>query len=149
MRFQVPQFIEVEDKVFGPLTIKQFVYLAGGGGLLFILWVTLPKFVAILIGLPIGIFAAALAFYKVNERPFINVLESAFNYTVGNKLYLWKKVERKVKKKDTDEQEDVSMSTPKISRGKLRDLAWSLDIKESVRRNKGGEVDTPFVNPSL
>ena len=32
MRFQVPQFIEIESKIFGPLTFKQFIYLAGGGG---------------------------------------------------------------------------------------------------------------------
>ncbi|TSC80302.1 MAG: hypothetical protein G01um101429_152 [Parcubacteria group bacterium Gr01-1014_29] len=31
-QFQVPQFIEVEDKIFGPLTTKQFFYLLGGGG---------------------------------------------------------------------------------------------------------------------
>ena len=38
MRFQVPQFIEIEDKIFGPLTIKQFIYIAGGAGLCFILF---------------------------------------------------------------------------------------------------------------
>src|SRR3989338_737591 len=27
MQFQVPQFIEVEDKIFGPLTLKQFFYV--------------------------------------------------------------------------------------------------------------------------
>ncbi len=34
MRFEVPQFIDVEDKIFGPFTFKQFLYLAGGAGLL-------------------------------------------------------------------------------------------------------------------
>jgi len=32
MRFEVPQFIEVEDKIFGPFTWKQFIYLMGGEG---------------------------------------------------------------------------------------------------------------------
>ncbi|TSC61742.1 MAG: SsrA-binding protein, partial [Parcubacteria group bacterium Athens0416_74] len=32
MQFQVPQFIEVEDKIVGPLTFKQFVFIAGGLG---------------------------------------------------------------------------------------------------------------------
>jgi len=35
MRFEVPQFIDVEDKLFGPLTFTQFVYLAGSGGISF------------------------------------------------------------------------------------------------------------------
>ena len=54
MRFQVPQFIEVEDKIFGPLTLKQFIYLAGAGGLVFVLWRVLPLFVAI--GPPVVLF---------------------------------------------------------------------------------------------
>ncbi|NCT02072.1 PrgI family protein, partial [Candidatus Parcubacteria bacterium] len=33
MRFEVPQFIEVEDKIFGPLTWRQFLYLSGGLGM--------------------------------------------------------------------------------------------------------------------
>ena len=33
MQFQVPQFLDVEDKIIGPFTIKQFLYLAGGVGL--------------------------------------------------------------------------------------------------------------------
>ena len=31
MRATVPQFIDVEDRVIGPLTIKQFLYLLAGG----------------------------------------------------------------------------------------------------------------------
>ena len=42
MDYQVPQFIEVEDKLVGPLTFKQFVYLAGGAGICVILFVFLP-----------------------------------------------------------------------------------------------------------
>ena len=32
MRFEVPQFVDIEDKIFGPLTFKQFIYIAGGAG---------------------------------------------------------------------------------------------------------------------
>ena len=43
MRFQVPQFIEVEDKIFGPLTLKQFLYTAGGAAVGFIIWSIFPR----------------------------------------------------------------------------------------------------------
>src|SRR3989344_2722197 len=95
MRFQVPQFIEVEDKIFGSLTFKQFVYIAGGVGISVVLFIFLPKFLAVIIALPILIFAAALAFYKINNKPFINVVEAFVKYTLTSKLYLWKKEERK------------------------------------------------------
>jgi len=135
MRFQVPQFIEVEDKIFGPFTLRQFIYLAGGTGIIVILWVTTPRPVALLIGLPVGIFSAALAFYKVNERPFINMLESAFNYSTGGKLYLWKKQDKPIKKKGPPEAPEVLMTAPKLSENRLKELAWSLDIKEDVPTN--------------
>jgi len=62
MQFQVPQFIEVEDKIFGPLTFKQFVYMAGGAGLAYLLWRVLPFLLAApLIMGAIGL-GAALAF---------------------------------------------------------------------------------------
>ena len=93
MNFQVPQFIEIEDKIFGPLTFKQFVYVAGGGGLAFIFWTYLPRLIALpLVGLAI-IFGLALAFYKINNRPFIYALEAGLRYFVGRKLYLWQRQE--------------------------------------------------------
>ena len=90
MRYQVPQFIEIEDKIFGPLTLKQFIYLAGGAGLCLIFFTLLPIYLTVLLAIPVLVFSLALAFYEVNGRPFIVALEHAFSYFVGHKLYLWK-----------------------------------------------------------
>lgn len=91
MRFEVPQFIEVEDKIVGPLTWKQFVYLAGSGGVLIALFLNLPFILFALFGIPIGTLAGFLAFHKVNNRPFSIFLESAVHYFRKSKLYLWRK----------------------------------------------------------
>lgn len=91
MQFNVPQFIEIEDKLIGPLTLKQFLYLLGGGGLLFILWYVLTFGLFIIIAIPIGIFFILLAFYKVNGRPFINLIGAGIVYLTKPRLYLWKK----------------------------------------------------------
>lgn len=133
MRFQVPQFIEVEDKIFGPFTFKQFVYLAGGGGICLLLFMFLPKFLAILISLPVGAFALALAFYKINDKPFIYIVEAFFKYSITNKLYIWKKEEKKPEAKASSEgvSQIEQVFVPKLSESKLRDLTWSLDIKDS------------------
>lgn len=132
MRFEVPQFIDVEDKIFGPLTFKQFIYLAGGAGASVILWTFLPKIIAVLLILVIMGLAAALAFYKVNNKPFVDFLESAFKYSLGGKLYIWKKEARPVEKQAAALPVDESMSVPRISDSKLRDLAWSLDVHDSL-----------------
>ncbi|MCX6716041.1 MAG: PrgI family protein [Candidatus Taylorbacteria bacterium] len=141
MRFQVPQFIEVEDKIFGPLTLKQFIYVAGGAGLSFVIYFLLGSlFLSLLPIVIIMAISCALAFYKVNNKPLIGVAEAAFRYWLGAKLYIWKKEE---KPRVQTEEEAVkqaknyaSVMVPKISDSKLKDLSWSLDIKESVYADK-------------
>jgi hypothetical protein len=132
MRYQVPQFIEVEDRIFGPLTIKQFVYVVGGFGISFVLWKLLPIYISIFLIAPILGFSLALAFYKINNRPFIIVVESALRYVLNNKLYLWEKREPKKEKGVTIATETRKIAVPKLSESKLKDLAWSLDIKENL-----------------
>jgi len=129
MRFQVPQFTEVEDKIIGPLTFKQFIYLAGSAGLIVVLFTFLPKFLAIFLGLPIAAFGGALAFYKVNNQSFIKMVESFVKYTVTSKLYLWKH-EEKISAPENYKSIDPSL-VPKLSESKLRDLMWNLDVKQS------------------
>ncbi len=94
MRFEVPQFIEVEDKIVGPLTWRQFIYLAGGVGILIIFYVTFPFFLFAMFGLPLGALAGFLAFHRVNNRPFSIFLESFVSYMRKGKLYLWQREEQ-------------------------------------------------------
>ncbi|RJQ32905.1 PrgI family protein [Candidatus Parcubacteria bacterium] len=139
MRFQVPQFIEIESKIFGPLTFKQFIYLAGGAGLIFLVHVSLPFFLTVMLAVPIGAFAVALAFYKVNNRPFIKITESAVRYGLSPKIYVWKK--EKIKKATSIDQlkadeikEKVpAQFLPKLTKSKLKELSWSLDIKHNIK----------------
>jgi hypothetical protein len=133
MRFQVPQFIEVEDRIFGPLTFKQFIYLAGGAGMCVVLFVFLPNFLALILSVPIAVFALALAFYKVNDKPFIHLIEAFFNYLMTNKLYIWKKEDKKPVAKSAGALPGSieQVYVPKLSESKLRELTWSLDIKEN------------------
>jgi hypothetical protein len=93
MRFEVPQFIEIEDKIVGPLTWRQFIYIAGGIGILVIMYLSLPFLFTIIFGLPLGALAVSLAFHKINNRPFSMFLESSITYFTKSKLYLWRKEE--------------------------------------------------------
>ncbi len=135
MQFQVPQFIEVEDKIFGPLTLKQFVYLAGGGAAVFLLWIILPFFLFIVLAIPLAVFSVALAFYQLHGQPFIKVVENAFNFYIGSKVYTWRKKERVIKREkvaDESSKQQDEAAIPKLTKRKLDDLAWSLDIKKNL-----------------
>ena len=91
MRFEVPQFIEIEDKIFGPLTWRQFVYVGGGVGLAVVLFFLTPFIIFVIIGMPVDVLTFLLGFYPVNNQPFSRFLESAIGYLRGTKLYLWRK----------------------------------------------------------
>lgn len=130
MRFQLPQFIDVEDKIFGPLTFKQFIYLAGGGSVALIGVTLLGLFWGLLVSSPIVILAVALAFYKINNRPFINILESAFKYLTNDKLYIWQKTEKTPDQKIEADKKYSSLLVPNLSGSKLKDMNWELDVKK-------------------
>lgn len=132
MRYQVPQFIEVEDKIIGPLTIKQFVYLVGGAGLSFIVYTYVFFYLAIIIIAAIIPLSLALAFYKVNNKPFIDFLESAFLYYTKGNLYIWKKEEKKPEAKAAPAPLETQVYVPRLSDSKLKELSWSLDINENL-----------------
>lgn len=137
MQFKVPQFIDVEDKLFGPFTFRQFAYLVGGAGIIFVVYKLLPLWIGIFIILPVAALSAALTFYKINNKPFIYYLQAGINYALSNKLYVWK--QRLVKHDDKNDEATaptkVSM-LPTMSSDKLKDLSWSLDVEEKAAEGK-------------
>ena len=154
MQFQIPQFIEVEDKIFGPLTFRQFVYVAGGLGSSYLVFRVLPFLIALpIIGAILGL-AAALAFMQYNGRPFIIAIEHAFFYIMHPKLYLWnnERKRQRVSAKTQATSERAEVYIPKLSDSKLHELSWSLDIKERIaagvatpdERAQGGGVVEPI-----
>ena len=135
MQFQIPQFIEVEDKIFCPLTFRQFVYLAGGLGTSYLVFRVLPFLLALpVMGIIMGL-VAALAFFQYNGRPFILAIEHGFYFLLHPKLYLWNN-ERKRQKasavKTESETQKGQVYIPKLSDSKLHELSWALDIKERI-----------------
>jgi len=134
-QYQVPQFIEIEDKIFGPLTLKQFLYLAGGGGLCLMFFTLLPIWLAVPLMIPVLVLAAALAFYQINGRPFIHSMEHAFGYFFGSKLYLWRQREQKPPMAAPEVAKPLvtGLIVPALSQSKLKDLSWSLNIKDRAQ----------------
>jgi PrgI family protein len=133
MQFKVPQFLDIEDKIFGPFTFKEFVYLAGGAGLCFVIYRLLGLVLGVIPILAVAGFSLALTFYRPNNKPFINMIEAGFGYFSQSKLYIWKRRQKKItddKLQTTNEGQKREMmgSGARLGGNKLRDLAWSLDV---------------------
>src|SRR3989344_9068934 len=101
MQHQVPQFIDIEDKIFGPLTAKQFFYVLGGAAIIFLMYVYFQLWLVILLGIPVAAFAGSLAFLKINGQPFIKVLAAALNYSSSARLYLWRKIPLEARRQES------------------------------------------------
>ncbi len=132
MRYQVPQFIEFESKVIGPFSIRQFSYMLGGIGGTYLLYRFMGLFPGIIFIVPLVILSFCLAFVTWNGRKFIDVAASAFSYVFGNKLYIWKKIDKPVTVEEAKKSVADAFVAPSLSQSKLKDLAWSLDVKENV-----------------
>ena len=137
-QFQVPQFIEVEDKIFGPLTTRQFFYLLGGGGLTFLIWFFVENyFLTIILAAPLIALAAALAFLKINGRPFIDLVSHFVTYFLKPRLFLWQKIHtEKQETGENDKRARTGLIVPKVTQSKLNDLAWSLDVMQNIREKE-------------
>lgn len=137
MRFEVPQFIDIEDKIFGPLTFKQFIYVAGGGGLCYGIYRLLPLYFAVPLMLAIALLAWALAFYKINNQPFIKIGQAFVIFLTKNKLYVWKKENQKSKPAQQIPEKIVPIEPvdTELTARRIQDLARNLDILDKTRYN--------------
>jgi hypothetical protein len=133
MQFKVPQFIDVQDKLFGPFTFRQFIYIIGGGGMAFVVYKLLPLWIGILLIIPIVTLTILLLFYKINEKPFEFYLQAGINYLISSKLYIWKQrlVKPGINKEETEAPQIVSV-VPMTSENKIKDLSWSLDVQDKT-----------------
>lgn len=136
MQFKVPQFIDVKDKIFGPFTFHQFAYLAGGAGLIFVIYKILPLWIGIFLIIPVAVLTFLLVFYQINNKPFVFYLQAGISYLFSSKLYVWKqrliKPDNNKTEKDSANIQRTSVVPMSSTENKLRDLSWSLDIQDKT-----------------
>lgn|SRR3990167_3835333 len=96
MQFQIPQFIDIENKIVGPLTLKQFLYLAAAGGLDFLLFFVLATWLWVFIAAIIAGIGLALAFGKYNGQSLPKIGLYAFGFMWKPRRYFW---QREIKQK--------------------------------------------------
>jgi len=141
MRFEVPQFIEIEDKIFGPLTWRQFVYMGGGAGIAAALFFMTPLIIFVVIGIPILGFSFLLSFYPINNRSFSVFIESVFRFSLNSKLYLWRKKGTGIYKGNepmniTALSNQTATYTPPTEGSNLQSLSRKLEMK-ALNNNNG------------
>jgi hypothetical protein len=97
MRFTVPQFIEHEPKIVGPLTFRQFMYIGMAAAICFVVYFTASFTIFVLTVMVVGGLGFAFAFIKIDGRSLTTLLINFLKYILSPKMYLWRKKDEAVK----------------------------------------------------
>lgn len=93
MRFKVPQDVQREDTIIGPITLKQLGILGVGGGIAYAIYVSLAKTYFMEIWLPpvaiVTCITLAFAFLKIHSLKFHIFLMSFIQYHILPKKRTW------------------------------------------------------------
>ncbi len=139
MQYRVPQFIEEESKIAGPFTLKQAMIVGISGGVIFVMYFSFGEDYMLLFLIISGIIAGAaiaMAFLKIDGRPFTQMIAYIMNYTIMPKLYIWRrkeapvflKVELKTPVDLEKEQKEDPFKGLELRKGKLNELQNKIDI---------------------
>jgi hypothetical protein len=92
MQFPVPQFTEVEDKIIGPLTLRQFGVIFGAGAVIFLAF-SATKSIAVLVAfcVLVGLPALYVALAPFNGRPVYISLGNIAQFMTSAKIYVYHK----------------------------------------------------------
>lgn len=123
MQFQVPQFIESEDKIIGPLTLKQFFYLAAGGGISLGFYFTVQLWLWVVLTIFIVALAVGLAFVVINGKPLPKVIFDAFNFYWSPQTYVWQPDQPTLPKTEENVQK-AGFSLEKVVAGLALKNTW-------------------------
>jgi len=133
MDAKVPQNIDMQDKVIGPLTLVQFFYLLFGGLFIYLLnsWTagTFLRPFFWLIAIPVALLSFALAFVKIQDRPFIYFIFSLFRYLKRPRRRVWQKGQYKkmtqiVNREEVKEKKEVHKD---FDRARVQDIVGTID----------------------
>lgn len=92
-QYKVPQNVEAEDRILGPLTFRQFIYAiigVGWGMICFAIFRPIPALM-IIVGAPPTILFLLLAFYNRDGQNFEQLLLAMIGYFAAPRRRLWVK----------------------------------------------------------
>jgi hypothetical protein len=89
--FTIPQFLDVEDKIIGPITTRQFIICIVGAGMMFIAYKLADLVTLILVGLLIVVLVLVIGFVKINGQYFHYFLINVIQTLKRPGLRVWRK----------------------------------------------------------
>jgi len=130
MLFNVPQFIDIEDRIVGPFTAKQLGWLALGGVILLVLFNLLDTSAFAIACIIVGIIFGALAFYRPYNVSLISFIGSSISFIFRPRMYIWKRAaENDVPVRKTAKNKPRLLKKKELNSQKIEEISKILDLK--------------------
>jgi hypothetical protein len=128
-QYKVPQDVEAEDKLVGPLSLRQFIYVIIGiawGALMWRIWTTnyIPMIICIL---PVTGFFLLLGFGRRQEQSFENYFIAWVQFLFVPRIRVWDKDLSQVEIVKAVQKAPEIIPTKNVTRGSLEQLALIMD----------------------
>ena len=133
MIFNIPQFIDIEDKIVGPLTAKQLGWLAAAGVCMLVAWTMLDMSAFIMVAIPLVLFFGGMAFYRPNGQPLTSLISAIFVFFMKPKLYIWRRVPDMKKVNSHEKLNAKNPNAPshkEVTLKEIADISQLLEIKK-------------------
>ncbi|MBU0619900.1 PrgI family protein [Patescibacteria group bacterium] len=143
LQFTVPQFIEVEDKLIGSITAKQFVIMLGGFLLIGIGYKLFDFSLFVAHGIFELIIIVLFAFYKVNGQPFYLFLINVIQTLKRPKLRIWnKEIGLPLSEDDDNKIAIIPLQTIKkpVIKSRLAELSLMVDT-QGIYKGEDNDVE--------
>lgn len=136
MQYYVPQFIESESKIIGPLSLKQFFLMAGPLIFVIVLYLIFKNiFISFLLGILLVGGGAAFALFKYQGQDLVSIFSYGISYFLNPKEYIWfKKGQEMVSLKEVEkviEKKEKTVPQRRAEESKLKKMAWMLEAKKN------------------
>ncbi|MDO8668715.1 MAG: PrgI family protein [Candidatus Buchananbacteria bacterium] len=129
----VPQFLDVEDRIIGPITVRQFIEMVIGGIIIFIFYKIFDFSLFVVSGLLVLVITVTFAFIKINGQHFHNFLLNFITTIKNPKLKIWRKtiseadIKMSLKKPKEEKGPEVAVRKKIINASNLSELALIVD----------------------
>jgi len=151
-QFTVPQFIDVEDKIIGPITARQFIVMLVGF-MLMVLFYRLLNFSTFLFFAVITFAVSGIiAFFKINGMPFHFFILNFLQTSKRDALRVWsKEYTEAVGEDDSDDtvgDEFLPVASKPYNESRLTELALIVDTQGAYKGDDTGnniELDKNFI----
>ncbi len=133
-KITVPQFLEVESKVIGPITIRQFIELIIAGLIIFIFYKLFDFSLFAVSGLAVLGITLVVAFVKINGQSFHYFILNFLATLKSPKLKVWRRslsrkevFQKREKEQDQERNRSQNRTAPRVTSSRLSELSLIVD----------------------